>query len=378
MPVQIDHTGIVSMPAFLGVFIDVLAGKVETLVLFASTANVGNASEYKLRSKNIEFVSLGPVTPPYVRFYFPALTLRKIKSALNTCDFLLLRSPSPLAPAFRNFFPKDKIVYMVVGSYKEGSKHLQLPIYKLWAVKLLNIHMHHSLSSAISGARVLVNSGQLFSEYERLAGKLQLVYTTTLSKDDFFFRHDTCLEEPVKLLFVGRIDIAKGLKECITVCSKLKAKGVRAELTIIGWELYDKLDVTNQLKKMVQDLQVEHLVHFLGAKKGGIELLNYYRSHDIYVLPTYYEGFPRTIWEALANSIPVISTSVGSIPFFLKNEIEALLIEPKSSDQLLDAIVRIVEDGNFRRDLIRNGFQRVQEVQLDIQTQKIVDFIENE
>jgi len=263
---------------------------------------------------------------------------------------------------------------MIVGSYREGVKFLILPWYKSLPIKILNERMHVSLSESVVSARILVNSGVLYNEYKNKAKSIELVYTTTLAKEDFFKRSDACSKPKLKLLFVGRIDLAKGLKECIAACAFLKAEGIQATLTIVGWEERGN-QVTKTLMRVAEELGISDLVNFAGRKRAGPELLDFYRTHDVYLLPSYHEGFPRTIWEALANCIPVIATNVGSIPAFIKNEQEALLVQPGNQAALNAAILRMIKESDLRSSLVINGYKRVKEVQLDVQAEKIINFI---
>lgn len=102
-----------------------------------------------------------------------------------------------------------------------------------------------------------------------------------------------------------------------------------------------------------------------------------YRDAQLYVLASTsdFEGFPRTIWEAMANSCPVIATRVGSIPHYLEHERHALLIEPGDVEGIVQAVKRMVEDGELRRRLIRNGYAMAQSNTLDIQTKKLIQIL---
>lgn len=370
--------GAIGLPAYMGLFLDSLTPFVDRLFLFLHKKEVSISEEYYLKSSKVTLVSLGPAAPAYTRFYFPFRFLNGVRSQLSMCNSLLVRSPSPLSPFFEKRIDRGKIVYMIVGSYGEGSKHLKLPWYKSWAVRALNVSMHARLTKAVCGSKILVNSAALLDDYRRLAGSIKLINTTTLTNQDFYKRQDTCQGDELKLLFVGRIDFAKGLQECVRVCSALNQKGIPALLNIVGWELAGATRVTDAIKKMANELGIGHRVHFLGKKKAGIELFECYRNNDIYLLPSYHEGFPRTIWEALANSIPVVTTSVGSIPSFLRNGEEAMLVEPGMVDDLLDAVERIIHDATLRRNLIKNGYDRVKDITLDVQSKIIVDFLKDD
>ena len=97
-----------------------------------------------------------------------------------------------------------------------------------------------------------------------------------------------------------------------------------------------------------------------------------YRMSDIYIHPSYHEGFPRTLWEAMANSVPVICTSVGSIPLELDNSLDALIIEPRSSNEIKIAIQNLLIDSVLRKTLIKNGILKASQNTLEIQSKKLI------
>lgn len=55
-----------------------------------------------------------------------------------------------------------------------------------------------------------------------------------------------------------------------------------------------------------------------------------YRKAEINAIPSNHEGFVKTIWEAMANSLPVLATSEGGIPDYLTNYDNAIFVEPKN------------------------------------------------
>ena len=109
----------------------------------------------------------------------------------------------------------------------------------------------------------------------------------------------------------------------------------------------------------------------------GPELNKYYQESQIYVIPSYFESFPRTIWEAFANSLPVIASDVGSIPFHTSNNENILLIQPKDVNSLKNAIKELITDKELRKKLIMNGRECVKDVTLELQSEKLISNIKD-
>lgn len=372
--------GIPYIPSYIGVFLEELAVNAGELVLFAHEEPnpEGQGYDMALTHPQIRLVNMGIKTPAWDRVLKPSRHIERISRELEQCDHVLLRAPSPLAPYISRFL-KGKVPcsFLLVGDYDEGVKHLNQPFFRKWAIILLLRKNQRDLSKAIRGQKILVNSAAIKNRYQDLAHEITVVNTSSIHLKDFYQRNDTCQTETIKLVFTGRFDFAKGLKELFQAWIALRKQGRKLELHLAGWEDYPDKPVQNALLKIAGDAGVEKFVHFHGKLKVGDELNAMYRTGDIYVLPSYFEGFPRSIWEAMANGLPVITCPVGGIPHILNNDEHALLVPPKDSAALQAAIVRIIEDETLRKRLISSGGALAKGVSLEVQTKKIIETITN-
>ncbi|MDO9374445.1 MAG: glycosyltransferase family 4 protein [Ferruginibacter sp.] len=327
-----------------------------------------DGADYLLNSPNILFVSLGLKTPAWHRMIFYRKILKGKLHVLTNIDFFIVRSPSPLSPFINKFVPAKKIVYMIVGDYLDGARQIKFNSIRSSMIILL-LRINDSLFRAqMKKSLVLVNSPALFEKYQKLSKFIGLIKTTTLSTKDFFYREDTCASSEIRLLFTGRFDPAKGLFELVQSIKELSISGKTFQLDFVGWETDKAEPVKAELQKLGKHLGLQQFLHFHPKMSVGEELNAMYRKADIYLIPSYHEGFPRTIWEAMANSCPVIATSVGSIPFVLTDKEQAILIQPKNVNEIVDAIKLVVEDTNLRRKIIQNGFVLAQSNTLETQT----------
>lgn len=366
------------LPGYIGVFVDALAAEVEGLRLFLHRAdgNQVKSADYRLQSANIEWIDLGPKTPAWHRSLFHAGLLKRIGGAAEGVDILLVRGPTPLAPYFGKMRGlKAPIAYMVVGDYGEGAAHMAADTIRSRVVGRYLQWNDRRFKHALRGQLVLVNSRELHRTYADITQDIYEVRTTTLSKDTFFERADTCQGASIRLLFTGRIVRDKGLRELLQAAHVLMAEGLPIQVDLVGWEDDPARPMERELGGLAHTLGIGERVHFHGFKRLGAELNERYRMADVYVLPSYHEGFPRTIWEAMANGLPVVATSVGSIPDFLSPEEHALLVRPKDVQALAAAIRRVVEEGDLRRSLIRNGSELAMEMTLDTQSRRLVDIL---
>jgi glycosyltransferase involved in cell wall biosynthesis len=362
------------IPSYFGVFIDSLASEVEKLylVLHESVENEKYENNYILKANNVEWINLGYKTASWHRTIFNKKILKEKLKAIEKVDAFIVRSPSPLAPYFHKFFPTSKIWFMIVGDYIESSEQMKIGTVREKIVyQYLKLNTKH-FETQIKKSKLLVNSGALFEKYKIFTNNIHQIRTTTLSKKDFFYREDTCLGTEINLLYTGRIEKVKGLFELLEAFWELRKERADIYLNFVGWESDEGKPNEKSLINRAEELGIREYVKFHGMKAVGEELNSMYRKSDIYVIPSYHEGFPRTIWEALANCIPVIATKVGGIPNSLTNGENAILIEPQNVNQIKDSINSLLLNSELRQKLIKGGLIAVNENTLEIQTQKMI------
>jgi len=135
------------------------------------------------------------------------------------------------------------------------------------------------------------------------------------------------------LLFLGRIAEDKGIKELFKAVKILKDKGYLFELNLVGNGEY--FAEANQILK---SLDIEDIAYLKGAIYEPEKVKECYMNADIYILPTYHEGFPRTLYEAMIFGTPIITTFVGGISALMKDRENCLKIEPQSVKCIVEGL----------------------------------------
>lgn len=366
------------VPGYLGIFLDSLASEVNLLYLFMHDAEGEKITEadYELTQKNIVFISLGKVSPAWHRHLFHKKILHKIEAGAKICDAIIIRSPTPLAPFFKNHVSPQKLLFMVVGDYLEGTTHYKIKNMRDWVMIQYLKRNDFLFKKSMLHTDVLVNSPSLLHKYKDISKRIHLIKTTTLTKNDFFERTDTCKNEIIELLYTGRIEAAKGLFELVASIAQLPKQGKNIRLNIVGWEADANKTVEKALLALAAELEIVPQIIFHGKKKIGEELNEMYRKADIYIIPSYHEGFPRTIWEAMANSLPVIASNVGGIPDYLTNFENVVFVAPKNIPDLVAKIIMVIENKELRCKIIRNGFLLANNNTTEIQTKNMIKIID--
>ena len=367
----------IRMPAYQGRFVDALADYCSEVVCFLHSplADERAQMDYALQKRNVRLVDLGPHASVPRRL----LSVRKygeiLRKEKNGLDVMLLRGPSPLLPALANATRPVPIALLLVGDIVAGVNDSRQPFWRREAIRLLWQRNQRRQGQIARRSLTFVNSRKLFRELQPHVPNLVETRTTTLTRADFFDREDTCTCAPYHLLYTGRMTRGKGLIEMVEALALLVQEGEDVVLDLVGWPEKND-DVLEEMHQVAGRLKMAERVKFHGPKPAGPELYAYYRTADVYVIASKSdsEGFPRTIWEAMAHSLPVVATSVGSIPDFVGESAE--LVIPASSRDIAKAIRLVIKNPIRRREMIHRGRFLALNSTLDTQVGNLVHEVE--
>jgi glycosyltransferase involved in cell wall biosynthesis len=114
------------------------------------------------------------------------------------------------------------------------------------------------------------------------------------------------------------------------------------------------------MKERANRLGVASRVHFLGPIYDFEEKMEAYSSCDVFALPTSYEGTSQSIFEAMAQGKPVVSTSVGGVPYQLTDGVEGRLVPYSNPEALSSAIIEILGNRGLAFEMGTLGRKRVE------------------
>jgi glycosyltransferase involved in cell wall biosynthesis len=143
-------------------------------------------------------------------------------------------------------------------------------------------------------------------------------------------------DEAELLLFVGRLDSAKGIVELLQAFASLASRRPNMRLAYVG-----DGPGGEQLRSEAKDLRLEDRICLAGACSSE-QVAQWLAAANVLALPSYCEGYPNVIIEALSCGRPVIATNVGGIPE-LVNEKSGILVAPRDSRALAGAIETAME-----------------------------------
>lgn len=148
----------------------------------------------------------------------------------------------------------------------------------------------------------------------------------------------------IVISFMGRLGKRKGVYDLLDAFEKLIPEVPAAQLVLGGDGDVDKV------RELVARKNLEKHIHVLGWVSGG-QKVRVFQECDIYVLPSYNEGLPGSILEAMATGVPVISTPVGGIPEAVIENRNGFLINPGDTDDLYRKLKMLCQNKELREKM---------------------------
>jgi glycosyltransferase involved in cell wall biosynthesis len=139
------------------------------------------------------------------------------------------------------------------------------------------------------------------------------------------------------VLYVGRLIETKGVHDLIMAFPDVIKSIPDAKLFIAGYGEQEE-----ELKRLTAELGLTKSVTFLGKVEKG-DVAKYMKSSEIYVLPSYSEGFPLTIAEAMSCGLPIITTNVKGLPEIVKDGVNGYIVVPGDHKALTSRISFLLE-----------------------------------
>ena len=163
-----------------------------------------------------------------------------------------------------------------------------------------------------------------------------------------------CLEKKY-LLFIGRLIYDKGIYEIVESFRRIANIYPNHDLIMIGEEI-EKEKLTVKFK----EAGILNRVNFTGIIPYN-EIAYFMKASELLVFPSWAEGLPNVVMEAMAAGLPVVSSDAGGIPEVLINGVTGLSVPVKNVEKLTEAIIKMIKDTELRETCIHNARELILE-----------------
>ncbi|HPN54962.1 MAG TPA: glycosyltransferase family 1 protein [Candidatus Moranbacteria bacterium] len=318
-------------------------------------------------------LSLEMLFHPVDALFIPAHTVPLIHPARNVSLFSLALIIQKLLKSFgigTNYNqhsdaggPKNTIVTIHGLEYEFCPK-----AYSFWE----KLYMRSSIKKSCQWARTIIAVSQntkndLINLYKVPAEKIKVIYEGYENNDKFPISNFQSISNNKNpnvytkynilntkyLLFIGRLEERKNVVGIIKSFEILKEQyKISHKLVLAGSPGFGYEKIKNEIANVncVKDI-IE--TGFVSVEEKN-ELL---KNADVFLFPSFYEGFGLPILEAQNAGVPVVASIEASIPEVTGDS--ALLVDPKNAEEIADAVYKIISEESIKKDLVQKGLENI-------------------
>src|SRR5437660_2509721 len=220
------------------------------------------------------------------------------------------------------------------------------------------------LDKLVDAARVIVTETDYAAQFllERFPQRADRVHRIYNGLNLAEFRRTDFSSTPPLIIAVGRLIVKKGFANLIDACGLLAERGKSFQCEIIG-----EGPLEHELRAQIAQLNLQNRFVLSGAKPQR-EVRQHLAAASVFVLPSIVEpeggmdNLPTVIMEAMATSLPVVSTRIGGIPEMVVQNETGFVVQPADPIALAKAIEDVIDDRLLAQRLGEAGRQRAQEL----------------
>ena len=184
------------------------------------------------------------------------------------------------------------------------------------------------------------------------------------------FRKKNNLKKKI-VLFFGRLSETKSPDKFVEIAKLILKK--RKDITFLIRGPDEGLK--NKVKKMIGS---EKEIILMNETRDRKEIIKMYQSADIFVMPSYREGLPLTLFEAMASGLPIVATPVNGIPFEIKDGENGFLVEYGNNKKFAQKIIELLDNKRLKDKISNNNIEKSRNYNWDKIAKKTLEIYKEE
>ena len=243
---------------------------------------------------------------------------------------------------YHGLFIYNNVYYDIIEKFIYGLFHYLINLFKVADVVLVPSKRSKEL---------LISETKLFPEPVVYYNGYYFPETENGINSELYKYIEKLKNEKIIIAAVGRLDLDKRIDRAINILKQVRHKNTH--LLVFG-----DGELENDLRKLVKNLNLTEHVDLLGYVAG---VNNYYKLFDIVLFTSDWEGMPLTMWEAMANKVPVLAPDVGGFKEILEENNCGIIYKPGNVNDAAQKLISLLEDHLLRIKLGNNGMTAIRE-----------------
>ena len=314
----LPHTG--GLESHVDNFVKYLSENYKEYEITIFTPNTENASELEYIHSNVKVIRYPAFflvhNFPFAKFWELKFWKTLLKLYKENYNIVMTRTMFFFNTSIGTFFAKLRFKPIKLIHVEHGSDFSKLDnkfisfVNKFYMKTLGKITL--KLSNKIvcvseAGKEFLKKEFNIKKDIEVIYRGVDLEYFENINKSNYFDKYN----DKINIAFVGRLIDGKGVQDILNVLSKLDNTYY---LHIIGDGEYK-----SKLIELVNDYKLQDRIHFLGKLKHS-EVISILKNKPLFINPSYTEGLPTSVLDALFAGCPIVASNVGGTWEILKNK----------------------------------------------------------
>jgi len=172
------------------------------------------------------------------------------------------------------------------------------------------------------------------------------------------------------VLFFGRLNVTKGPDKFVEIAKSVLKKRKDVTFVIRGPDEGMK----EEIKRLIGN---EKRIILMDETRDRKEIVKMYRAADVFVLPSYREGLPLTLFEAMASGLPVVASPVNGVPFEMKEPKNGFLVKYGDNEKYKKRIIQLLNNKKLRDKISKNNLKKAKEYRWNVIAKKTADLYKN-
>ncbi len=298
-----------------------------------------------------------------------------LASAISSWDLALVCGIHPLTPLVLRLARHRNVPAVL---WVRGDVLTDLRYRLKGPRKILGRAVVRLAQAAIPDGVPVISVGRADYPFLKRMGPVHLVYSSQYDHEDFAPPRTFERSRASAILYVGRLAPEKGLDVLLSALRTLVRERNKnpLTLTLVGSDHHGSSYGT-EFRRAVEASDLASSVRMVGHVPYGPRLFSFYDSHDLLVLPSFTEGFPQVVLEAMIRGLPVVATRVGGVSQVVRDGENGLLVPPGDPEALAQAIRRVLADTDLATRLSGEGQRSARAYARSRQTMATVEFVKS-
>lgn len=186
------------------------------------------------------------------------------------------------------------------------------------------------------------------------------------------FKYKHRIKEKNIVLFFGRLNPTKAPEKLAQAAINLTKSDMAKDIAFV-WVGPDE-GMASTVQEMIKPYQN---MYYLGPIRGKEKVAEMFQASDVYVLPSYREGLPLTLFEAMASGLPIIASPVNGIPYEMKEPENGFFVEYGDIENLEKTIVQILNDKELAKKIAKNNIKKSRNYDWDLIYERYMEEYKN-